>query len=98
MRSEQKKMIFKETSNFVPYTSGSNNLENYLLATKLELAKVKFGARRNLSASENLALKALKQNKYIIIRKAEQGTTIAIQNRSDYIAEGLRQLNNGVHY
>ena len=58
----------------------------------------KFGARRNLSASENLPLKALKQNKDIIIRKADKGTTIVIQNRSDYIAEGLRQLNNGVHY
>lgn len=89
---------FKKKSSFSPLTSGSNNLENYLFATKLELAKLKFGKRHNLSKSEAIALKTLKCNKDIVIRKADKGNTIVILNRDDYITEGHKQLHNGIHY
>ena len=90
--------IFRRKSNMRPIYTESNNLENYLYGTKLELAKLTFENQHNLSKSENTALRLLKENQNIIIRKADKGNTIVILNRTDYIEEGFRQLNNGIHY
>ena len=55
---QTEKATFKKKSEYTPITCDSNNLENYLFATKLELAKLKFGTRYNLTTPESAALKA----------------------------------------
>lgn len=89
---------FRTKSNWRPLTSDSNNLENYLYATKIELAKFSMKKRFNISKSEMIALHRLKKNSDLVIRKADKGSTIVILNKNDYVEEGLRQLNDGIHY
>ena len=48
----------------------------------------------NLSEQEYLAIKSLKNNKDIVIKKADKGSATIIMNKCNYIAEGYRQLNN----
>ena len=52
----------------------------------------------NLSNFEYLAIKTLKNNKEIIIKKADKGSATVIMNKMDYIQEGNRQLNNPNYY
>ena len=54
--------------------------------------------RHNLKKAESAALHSLKNNRDIIIKKADKGSSVVIQNRSDYIKEGLRQLNDKNFY
>ena len=66
--------------------------------TKIELANATFRKAYNLTASEAKALRNLKLQNDIIIRNADKGNTVVILNKDDYIEEGLRQLNDGIHY
>lgn len=34
----------------------------------------------------------------IITKKADKSTTLVVQNRANYMAEGLGQFNDGIHY
>ena len=52
----------------------------------------------NLSPEELEALKQLRCDNSIVIKKADKGSTIVIVNRDDYIAEVERQLNNSNFY
>ena len=54
--------------------------------------------RSNLIRTEIEALKSLRSNKDIVIKKADKGSAVVIQNRKDYIDEGLRQLNDKAFY
>ena len=74
-------------------------LENYLYATKMELCKIHVQKYRdNLTKNERAALTSLRNESSIIIKKADKSTTVVVQNRVNYMAEGLRQLNDGMHY
>ena len=44
------------------------------------------------------SLHSLKSNSNIITKEADKGSAIVIQNRADYIAEGLKQLNDRKFY
>jgi hypothetical protein len=52
----------------------------------------------NLTAEEKLALAELKSNPNIVIKPADKGSAVVIQNRMDYIQEGLRQLSDQNFY
>ena len=52
----------------------------------------------HLTKKEIAALKSLKSNGSIIIRKADKGGNTVILNKKDYIAEANRQLRNTRHY
>ena len=52
----------------------------------------------NMSVSELSALKALKNNPDIIMKPADKGSSVVIMDRSDYINEGYRQLNDTKYY
>ena len=74
-------------------------VENYLFATKVELSKIDICKQKsNITKGERLALKTLKNNKDIVIRKADKNSTLCIIDKDNYIKEGLRQLNDGIHY
>lgn len=52
----------------------------------------------NLSKAERQALKELKTDTSIVIKKADKGSAIVIMDRADYIKEASRQLNDERHY
>ena len=52
----------------------------------------------NFRKPEFEALKYPKSNSDIIIKKAEKGSAVVIQDRTDYITEGLRQSNDQDFY
>ena len=52
----------------------------------------------NLSAHERLALQTLQQREDIVIRPADKGSAIVIQDGKCYHDEALRQLTDGMFY
>ena len=52
----------------------------------------------NISEQEYLAIKSLKNNNEIVIKKADKGSATVIMNKTDYLAEGYRQLSNLNYY
>ena len=89
---------FYLNTGFTPYNS-CETLENYLFATRLEISKLKtIQQRSNLNNEERMALKTLKQNMNIIIRKADKCSTLCVLQKDNYIKEGQRQLENGTFY
>ena len=54
--------------------------------------------RRNLTIKQFKALTDLKENKSIMIKNADKGSNVVIQNLGDYISEDLRQLGDEKFY
>ena len=54
--------------------------------------------RRNLIIKQFTVLTNLRENKSIVIKKADKGSNVVIQNVDDYIEEGLRQLGDEKFY
>ena len=52
----------------------------------------------NLSKKETEAIKKLKDNPHLIIKKADKGSAVTIMNTVDYVRECLRQLNDTNYY
>lgn len=91
--SQYKPHPFYVHSNYQPQLA-SNAIENYIFNTKIELGDFKLSkVNNNLSKSEMLMLTNLKNNKQITIKVADKSKTIVVQNTTNYINEGLRQLN-----
>jgi len=55
-------------------------------------------SNQNLSLAEKSAINSLKDNPDIVIKAADKGSAVVIQNRTDYIKEGIRQLSDGKFY
>eukprot|EP00061_Rhincodon_typus_P012161 g37724.t1 len=53
---------------------------------------------QNITQAQRNAIHALKSNHNIVIKPADKGGAIVIQNRMDYCREGYRQLNNQENY
>ncbi|VDI73170.1 Hypothetical predicted protein [Mytilus galloprovincialis] len=45
-----------------------------------------------------MALQSLKQNKEIVIKKADKNSSTVILDKKNYIEQALSQLNDGIHY
>lgn len=56
---------------------------------------MKHSARNNLTKEEYRDLKDLKEQKDIVIKRADKGGAIVIFNTKDYLSEGYRQLEDG---
>ena len=54
--------------------------------------------QHNLSTEEQKCLKRLIHNKNIVIKKADKGSAIVIQDRDKYILEAMKQLNDREYY
>ena len=76
----------------------SSKLEGVLEAMKIEISQIPItdNLPPNLSRSEHKALRELKCDKDLIINKADKGSTIVVQNRTDYIKAALEHLNDPV--
>ena len=46
----------------------------------------------NITRAERIALENLALNEDLIINKADKGSTVVVQNKTDYVAEGLKHL------
>ena len=55
-------------------------------------------SQQNLTLAEKQALADLKDNHNIVIKAADKGSAVVIQNRHDYIQEGTRQLSDPKFY
>ena len=64
----------------------------------MELSKYVPKTEFNLSLQERNCLKNLKHSENIIIHKADKNNVTVIQNLSDYLEEGEKQLNDNIHY
>ena len=85
---------FRLPSSWTPPTA-SPEIELYLSKTS-ELIKVlpTRTIRSNVSVSERRAIINLKKNKDIVIKNADKGSSVVVENREDYIAEGLKHLSD----
>ena len=93
---------FKFTTGWNPPATQDMYFDNYRKFTHQELMQelskpAKYN-RFNLTKQERKAIKSLSQNHDIIIKPADKGGAIVIQDRQKYIEECLRQLNNKEHY
>ena len=50
-----------------------------------------FSRKRNMTSEQYKAMTSLKENEYIVIKKADKGSNVVIQNKTNYTEEGLRQ-------
>ena len=73
-----------------------NTLEHMKLALSNLPCNVK--VQSNLSHRQKTALISLCKNKHIVINKADKGSTVVIQNRSDYITDAMFHLNDTITY
>ena len=90
---------FHVKSNWEPPVQPSVTLESHLEEVKTELAEVKISKpKNNLPINERQALKELKQNNNIIVKKADKGTTTVIMNKQDKIREGQNLFDEKDNY
>ena len=89
---------FKNASNWNPPGPPILEYMCFLNENKLQNCSSNTHDRANLRKTEFQALKSLKLNSNIIIKKADKGSAVVIQDRTDYIKEGLRQLSDTNFY
>ena len=74
-------------------------LKNFITTTPEDIEatlpslKQKWGD--NLTKHERIVLKKFSNNDQIIINKTDKGTTVVLQNTTDYVTEGLQHLGCG---
>ena len=86
---------FHVRSYWIPPVQPSVALETSLEEVKIELAEINVSRPKdNLPQSERKALKELMNNKNIVIKKANKGTTTVVMDRENKLAEGQSQLND----
>ena len=85
---------FKNPPAWVPPPNAS--LEFFISKNNLNLAKCKpkKTGRSNISKEEQRAPRELANNPHIVIKPADKGGAVVIQDRESYIKEGLRQLSD----
>ena len=89
---------FKPISSYNPV--GPPNLEAMINTNELDFNKrPELGKyNQNISQLERRAIVDLKNNHNIIIKPADKGSAVVIQNRSDYLNEGFKQLSDDKFY
>ena len=89
---------FHVKSTWNPPVQPSVALESYLEEVKIQLAEIKLTTpKNNLNPAERDALKALKRDTKINLKKADKGTTTVMLSVEQKIREGQNQLNNEEH-
>ena len=90
---------FHVKSDWEPPVQPSVALETYLEEVKGQLAEIAlFKPRNNLPSEERKAIKDLRSNSDIVIKKVDKGTTTVIMNTKDKIQEGQVLLDDKNNY
>ena len=83
----------------MPPVLQSITLESYLESVKTQLADITINKpKNNLSHNDMAALKELKSNPAINLKKADKGTTMVIMNKTNKIKKAEVQLEIREHY
>ena len=96
---------FSEKPSFTPKSSwkppkGQPNLEVFLSDLEKQISRIvdsKLGYS-NFSKEESQAMWALADNRSIVIKKADKGSTVGVWDSNDYILEAGKQLNDANVY
>lgn len=92
--AETKLHPFRMKSGFQPNET-NHALQTYIDKTKLELSSIEVQKfTDNVQKIEREAIRSLRNNNDIIIKKADKNNMCVIMKKSDYIKEGERQLNS----
>ena len=79
----------------MPPRNGNSDLEKYISATALTLKTIQpLKPHRNLSNTENAALKELRQDSTLVIKKADKGACIIVESVESYVNNGLTHLQD----
>ena len=90
---------FHVKSNCTPPIQPSVALESYLEHVKVAISEINIEKpKHNLSRNQHAAVKELKNNVAINLKRADKGSTTVILNKTDKIQEAKVQLNNRDHY
>ena len=92
---------FKPKSTFMPYTSNPSIQTFCRLVEQETLDLLKDTPPRhtpNMNKDEFSAIQELSNDSEIIIKPADKGGSIVVQNMSDYKEEAYRQLNDEQFY
>ena len=98
---EKLERMFRNKGTWTPAPNADVFLDAFIEACTKDFNKFtekKIPYDKNLTPSEYEAIKSLKNDKNIIIKKADKGAATVIMDRSDYIKEGLRQLSDTNFY
>ena len=89
---------FKNPSSWCPIAP--TNLEAMIAFNEHNLNEYtpQASSSHNLTKAEKEAVQQLRQNLDIVIKAADKGSAVVIQNKADYIQEGIRQLNDRRFY
>ena len=89
---------FRNKSTWTP--TGPLPLETMILMNEIHLtnSQARCPQKANLSRAERLALAELKQLRDVIIKPADKGSAVVLLNKSDYISEAKRQLDDTKFY
>ena len=87
-------------SHYQPPISTNMTLENVINIIKEDLSSLDYEQTpgRNLTCEERRALTALRDNNSLVINKADKGSTIVVQNHSDYATAGFKHLSDDKVY
>ena len=77
--------------------SSTENLLNKHLIYRNQYLRLN-SHKENLTRAETESLSRLKNNSSIVIKPADKGSATVIMNKSSYMAEAYRQLNNSKYY
>ena len=87
----------KLASKFSPPMPSNLELIHYLICEEI-LSYNQVNSSRNLSNTQLSALSSLRNDEHIIIKKADKGSNIVIMDKTDYVKEVHRQLNDKNYY
>lgn len=89
---------FRKRSTWVP-PPASQDIESYLTSLPLKLDGIPPQPFKiNLNRREFDTLNALSNDPSIVIKKADKGSAIVVENTTDYIKDGLNHLSDTVIY
>ncbi|XP_075440533.1 uncharacterized protein LOC142485404 [Ascaphus truei] len=95
---------YKPKSFFYPYYSRGQYVELFGKLLEQEFrhicnsASIKKRSRSNMTASESLSIKNLRTNTDIVVREADKGGGVVIQDKKDYCLEAERLLSDPKSY
>ena len=93
---EHKSLKLKSTFNSV----GPFQLETMFYSIEQDLHRLKYRQprKKSLTKEEYQSIKSLRSYPEIIIKPADKGSAIVIQDKHNYVSEGERQLQNEQFY
>ena len=91
--------LLKRESFYTPPPGQDPFLDAYITSVQTDIIHgIKPKTYRNISREEHKALNDIKNNRSIVVKEADKGSAVVIQDRDDYVHECMRQLNNTTHF